>query len=65
MACPIVLQAVRDDLQLLLSLPCTPSAYHVVLAKAGEARAKNSAKTSRLLNLSLSFINFLLLADWQ
>jgi hypothetical protein len=30
MACPIVLQAVWTDLQSLLSLPFTPSTYHVV-----------------------------------
>jgi len=37
-ACPIVLQAVVDELQSLLSLPLTPSTYHVVLATATGSR---------------------------
>jgi hypothetical protein len=41
MACPMVLQAVCGDLQLLLSLPFTPSTYHVVLARAVEHMANN------------------------
>src|SRR5215469_4399774 len=60
MACPIVLHAVDGDRQLLPSFPLTPFTYHVVLAKAFEARSKNSAKTGNVLIVSLSFINFFL-----
>src|ERR1039457_4484585 len=41
-ACPMVLQAVWADMQLLLSLPLTPFTYHVVLAIAVEARASTT-----------------------
>jgi hypothetical protein len=51
MACPMVLQACWLDLQLLLSLPFTPSTYQVLLASAVGAKAKNSR-----LNASLCFI---------
>jgi hypothetical protein len=34
MACLIVLRAVCGELQLLLSLPCNPLTYRVVLARA-------------------------------
>lgn len=53
MACRMVLQAVVEDVQLLLSLPLTPFTYHVVVAVAVEARATSSA-TSRKLVSSLS-----------
>lgn len=43
-ACPMVLQAVLGDRQLLLSLPLTPSTYHVALATAHGGKA-----TSRLV----------------
>src|SRR5262252_5065740 len=62
MACPMVLQAVVGDLQLLPSLPLTPLTYHVVLAKAGGARAENSAKSSKVLIVSWCFMVFLLLS---
>ena len=52
MACPMVLQAVRDDLQWLLSLPCSPSTYHVVLAKAFSVTVTNKSTSSRLLNVA-------------
>src|SRR3974390_523189 len=57
MACPMVLQAVVGDKQLFASFPLAPLTYHVVLARAG-ARAENRAKSSRLLKVSLSFIEF-------
>jgi len=56
MAWPMLLQAVREDLQLLLSLPLAPFTYHVVLAKADGDNAKSSAKTSVLLIVSFRFI---------
>ena len=56
MAWPMVLQAVVGDLQLLLLLPLTPLTYHVVLAKAVGATVKNSADTSKALNMSLCFM---------
>src|SRR5271165_5942089 len=55
MACPMVLQAVWDDIQLLLSLPFTPSTYHVVIARAVGADAKESVRR-KLLNTSLCFM---------
>src|ERR1017187_8423815 len=58
MACPIVLQAVVADMQLLLSLPFTPSTYHVVLARAVGTRARNKASSERLRNASLFFMIF-------
>src|ERR1017187_6700651 len=56
-ACPMVLQAVWADMQLLLSLPLTPFTYHVVLAIAVEARARNTAANRKLVS-SLSFMIF-------
>lgn len=55
MACPIVLQAVVDDVHVLLSLPLTPLTYHVVLATAVEAKATDTAANTRLES-SLSFM---------
>src|SRR5271165_6948637 len=55
-ACSMVLQAVWADLQSLLSLPFTPSTYHLLLASAVGARAKNKARNTRLLNPSLCLI---------
>ena len=46
MAYLMVLQAVVEDMQLLLSFPFTPSTYHVVLARAVEVRARNEARSS-------------------
>jgi hypothetical protein len=43
-----VWQAFCCDWQLLLSLPLTPSTYHVLLARAAGARAKNKRLNSRL-----------------
>src|SRR6516164_5604246 len=57
MACPIVLQAVAGDKQLLLSLPFTPSTYHVVIARAVGADAKASAR-KRLLKAGFCFMFF-------
>jgi hypothetical protein len=57
MACLIVLQGVVGDVQLLLSLPLTPFTYHVVLAQALEARARNIAANRKLVS-SLSFMIF-------
>src|SRR5579859_1753508 len=59
-ACPIVLQAVCGDLQLLLSFPFTPLTYHVLLARAVEFRARNKATSGRLLNKGLCFMISLL-----
>src|SRR5215472_19304260 len=56
MAWPMVLQAVSEDLQSVLSLPLTPFTYHVVLAKADGAMAKSSAENSAFLVDSLRFI---------
>ena len=56
MAWPMLLQAVREDLQLLLSLPLAPFTYHVVLAKADGDTAKNSTMNSPLFVISLGFI---------
>jgi len=53
MACPMVLQAIWDDMQLLLSLPLTPFTYRVVLARAVEAMARNIAISSSLARLNL------------
>ena len=55
-ACPMVLQACRRVLQLLLSLPFTPSTYHVLLARAAGAKARNKTRSGRLLNTSLCLI---------
>ena len=46
MACPMVLQAVVADRQLLLSLPLAPFTYHVELATAVGATARNRAMSS-------------------
>ena len=48
MACPMVLQAVVDDLQLLLSLPVTPFTYQVVLARAVGTAANNISATAHV-----------------
>ena len=48
MACPMVLQAVVDDLQLLLSLPVTPFTYQVVLARAVGTAANNISATTHV-----------------
>src|SRR5215469_7702685 len=53
----IVLHAVSAAKQLLLSLPFTPSTYHVVLARAVGAR--HGAKNNRPLSMSLRFMMFL------
>jgi hypothetical protein len=63
MAWLMVLQAVSEDLQSLLSLPLTPFTYHVVLAKADGAMAKSSGESSAFLVDSLRFIIFLPLAS--
>jgi hypothetical protein len=52
-ACPMVLQAVVGDVQALPSLPLTPLTYHVLLARAVDVRAKNTARSGRLLALHL------------
>src|SRR5579859_1371025 len=52
----MVLQAVAEDMQPLLSLPFTPSTYHVLLADAAGARARNNAKSTKLMNAILVFI---------
>jgi len=46
MACPMVLQAVVGDLQLLLLLPLTPFTYHVVADAIGTHRANSNAVVS-------------------
>src|ERR1700680_4188482 len=63
-ACPMVAQAVAFVLQLLPSSPLTPSTYHVLLARAAGARARNSASSSRALNPILSFITHLHCRSW-
>jgi hypothetical protein len=55
--CEMVLQAVGGDMQLLLSLPFTPSTCHVALARAIGAR--HGAKNNRPLSMSLRFMMFL------
>ena len=50
MACPMVLQAVVVDVQVLLSLPLTPLTYHV-LAEAAEVRATTTAAKRKLVTL--------------
>src|SRR5215831_15289620 len=52
MACLIVLQAVAEDRQLLLSLPLTPFTYHVAADAIG-ARARSNAVPSSLSDLNL------------
>jgi hypothetical protein len=56
MACPMVLQAVWDDIQLLQSLPFDPFTYHVALASAVGARGRNSAINSRLVRMGFTSI---------
>src|SRR5215469_165440 len=53
MACPMVLQAVVGDLQLLLSLPVVPLTYQVVLAKAAGVITTNKATSISFKLLSL------------
>src|SRR5215469_6172636 len=53
MACPMVLQGVVGDKQLLLLLPLTPFTYHVVLARTLGAKARNRAITNVVNNLLL------------
>src|SRR5215469_2926674 len=55
-ACPMVLQAVVGEVQLLLLSPFTPSTYHVVLAMAVEAEAKSTGMSSKRLMPSLHFM---------
>src|ERR1700732_5091783 len=52
MAFEMVLQACWGDLQSLLSPPCTPSTYHVLLAVAVAARTRKKAPSSRVLRAS-------------
>jgi hypothetical protein len=47
-------------LAVVVVTPFTPSTYHLVLAKAAGARARNTARSSKLWNASLCFIIFLL-----
>src|ERR1700720_3524803 len=56
MAWPTVLQAVVEDVQVLLSLPLSPLTYHV-LATAVEAKARNTAGNRKPAS-SLYFIIF-------
>src|SRR5215469_5581583 len=58
MACPIVLQAVVGDLQLLVLFPLFPFTYHVTLAKVVGARARIKAKDSKRENSNPFFIIF-------
>jgi len=64
MACPMVWQAVWGDRQLLLSLPFTPSTYHVVWARAFGAKARNRTRSRNVgtfdVILGSDFIGFLL-----
>lgn len=58
MACPMVLQAVVEDVQVLLLLPLTPLTYHVVVANAVEPRARNTATTRKQVSsLSLMIVS--------
>jgi hypothetical protein len=54
MAFPMVLQADVGDMQLLLSFPVTPFTYHVLLARAAEAR--NGIKSSIQPSSNLIFM---------
>jgi hypothetical protein len=54
MACPMVLQAVVGDKQLLLSFPFTPSTYHVVLARTGGTVASDTRAA-----IHISFLDFI------
>src|SRR5215469_6772415 len=58
-ACPIVLQAVEADRQLLLSFPFAPSTYHVVLARTIGANARSRSANGRT---RVCFIDVLLLS---
>jgi hypothetical protein len=51
-ACPIVLQAALDDVQLLVSLPDTPLTYQVLAASAGGPERKTKARASTPLSNS-------------
>src|SRR5579863_10288478 len=44
----MVLQACWRDSQLLLSLPCTPSTYHLLLAMAIGAKANSVSATTHI-----------------
>src|ERR1700719_124720 len=58
MACPMVLQAVVADVQVLLLLPLTPFTYHVVVANAVEPRARNTAASrAQVSTLSLMIVS--------
>src|SRR5215472_17212586 len=59
MACPMVLQAVVGDLQLLLSFPLTPFTYHVVVAMAVEVRARTPTTSKQLVCLRFTIFSFL------
>jgi hypothetical protein len=50
----MVLQACWRDSQLLLSLPCTPSTYHLLLAMAIGAAANNVSAATQI-----SFLDFI------
>src|ERR1700674_1608561 len=56
MAWPMVLQAVVGDRQLLLSLPSAPLTYHVVLATAVGATARNRAMSCSGVVITLYFM---------
>src|SRR5215471_7748672 len=60
MARPMLLQAVVDERQLLLSLPLTPFMYQVVLARAAGAKAgsktPSSAANTNLRSMDFSFV---------
>jgi hypothetical protein len=58
--------AVKDDLPSLLSFPLRQLImYHGVPDTMVGARVKNSAKGSKVLNVSLQFINFPPAGGWQ
>jgi hypothetical protein len=54
-AWPMVLQAVVEDVQLLLSLPLTPLTYHVV-AMALEVTARNTNASERVVRLPFTIV---------
>jgi hypothetical protein len=51
----MVLQACWRDLQLLLSLPCFPSTYHLVLAEAIGTAANNVSTATHISFLDSIF----------
>ena len=56
MACPIVLQAVWDDMQLSLLFPLTPFTYHLVLATTVGARNRAISRGVIVRSLCVMFI---------